>query len=88
MAKAHRKYFLDFSKKTETDICKGIFYVKSKAGRPLTTDQARLICEHFGPLSECRETTMEECLSLRVGPGVIATYEMYDHGQLALNVSH
>jgi hypothetical protein len=86
-AKAHRELLDFFRLKTFELICAGLFFIEKAYGPTITVDEARAMLQEFGRLTLCRPIHPMERSFHNLNEGVIVEFEMYDQGQLAVQVS-
>jgi hypothetical protein len=86
-AKAHRKLSGLFRMKTVELICLGLFFVEKTYGPTITVNEVQTMLQGFGRLTLCRPVHPMERSFHNLNDGVIVEFEMYDQGQLAVQVS-
>jgi len=73
--------------KTFELICSGLFFIENAYGPTVTVDEVRAMLQEFGRLTLCRPIHPMERSFHNLNDGVIVEFEMYDQGQLAVQVS-
>ena len=95
-AKAHRKLTLSCHNTRDgmltlqeffADQKPGLFFIERKYGNAIHPAEARELLGVFGTIDFCRIPSDVERTTLNLNDGVIVEFEMYDQGQLAVQVS-
>ena len=86
-AKAHRKFVNPLSNETFELIFLGLFFIEKTYGPTITVNEVQAMLQPFGRLTLCRSVHPMERSFHNLNDGVIVEFEMYDQGQLAVQVS-